>query len=327
MIPSAWRIVFFGTTSFAAAALKALLSGPDLVLSVVTQPDRKKGRGLRIHFPVVKEMILQYGRDGICLFQPGSVKEEVFQREMRRLDPDLFVVAAYGQILPKSLLDIPSHGAINIHASLLPKYRGAAPMAWAILKGEASTGVTIMKMDEGMDTGDILLQEEIPIGEAETAQTLHDKVAPLGARLLLQAMEKMKSGEISARPQDGSRASYAPPLKKEDSRIDWKKEAKEIDRQVRAFNPSPGACTLLEGHLLKVFAGVIREREPEETGERGKDPGGILWVGTDSVEVRTGKGSFLIKEVQLEGKRKMSVRKFLAGHDIPAGTVLGQEIR
>jgi methionyl-tRNA formyltransferase len=224
-------------------------------------------------------------------------------------------VVAYGQILPKSILNIPIHGAINVHASLLPAYRGAAPIAWAILNGEKVTGVTTMIMDEGMDTGDILLQREIPIGGEETCETLRDRLSSSGAPLLLETLAKMKEGAIRPVPQDHSKATFAPPLQKEDGHIDWSKGAKEIDRQIRAFNPWPGAFTKLEDRLLKVYKGEIRERPP--TGKAGA----VLWVGADFIEVETGKGSFLIKEIQLEGRRKMTIREFLSGHPIPVGTV------
>jgi len=225
------------------------------------------------------------------------------------------VVVAYGQILPKSILIIPQHGAVNIHASLLPQYRGAAPIVWAILKGEKVTGVTTMSMDEGMDTGDILLQREIPIEDHDTAETLQQRLASAGAELFMETLEKMKAGKINPILQDHSSATYAPPLKKEDGRIDWRKEAKEIDLQVRAFDPWPGAFTELDGRLLKVYHGEVRKGRP--AGKAGT----VVWVGSDFIEVETGNDSFLIKEVQLEGKRRMSVRDFLAGHPIPVGTV------
>jgi len=313
--PPPWRIIFFGTPSFAVPTLTGLLEGPEEVIAVVTQPDRKKGRGQKVSFSRVKELVSQYRQREVLIFQPEKVREELFQDSLRGLHPDLFIVAAYGQILPKSLLDIPKHGAINVHASLLPKYRGAAPIAWAILKGEKTTGVTIMRMDEGMDTGDILLQKEIFIGDDETAETLHDKLASLGAPLLLEAVAKIKHEGVSPIRQDHSQATFAPSLKKEDGRIDWRREAREIDRQVRAFNPWPGARTLLNEQFLKIFRGEVRE---EKTGD---DAGRVLWVGADFIEVGTGKGSFLIQEVQLEGKRKMTVRELLAGHNIPVATL------
>ncbi len=312
-LPS-WQIVFFGTPSFAVSVLKSLLETADRVVGVVTQPDRKKGRGQKINISPVKELVLQKSESEIYLFQPEQVKEKAFQQDLRGLYADLFVVAAYGQILPKSLLDIPKYGAINVHASLLPKYRGAAPIAWAILKGERKTGATIMKMDEGMDTGDILLQREIPIGPQDTAETLHDKLASLAAELLVETLGKMKGGEISPIHQDSSQATYAPSLEKENGRIDWKEEAQEIDRRVRAFNPWPGAFTQYQGRVFKIFRGEAREGE-------AKDGGRVLWVGRDFIEVGTGKGSFLMREVQLEGKKRMGVRDFLAGHSIPVGIV------
>jgi methionyl-tRNA formyltransferase len=288
------------------------LKGPDEVVGVVTQPDREKGRGRKIVISPVKELALQRG---LALFQPEKVKEEAFQEAAKALHPELFVVVAYGQILPESALYIPRYGAVNVHASLLPRYRGAAPIAWAILRGERVTGVTTMVMDEGMDTGDILLQAEIPIGDEETCEDLHHRLAPLGAQLLSRTIEKMKTGEIRAVPQDHSKATYALPLKKEDGHIDWKKEAREINRQVRAFNPWPGAFTRWGDRLLKIYRGEVRERAPE-----GK-AGAVVWVGSDFIEVATGRQSYLIKEVQLEGRKKMAIREFLSGHSISVGTV------
>ena len=307
-----WRIIFFGTPSFALPTLRTLFEGPDEVIAVVTQPDREKGRGRKVLFSPVKELALQHD---LIPLQPERVKEEAFQEAVRSLQPDLIVVVAYGQILTKSILKIPKYGAVNVHASLLPKYRGAAPIAWAILNGEKVTGVTTMVMDEGMDTGDILLQAEVPIGDDETCEALHDRLASSGARLLLETVEKMKGGNIQPIPQDHSKATYAPPLKKEDGHIDWKKEAMEIDRQIRAFNPWPGAFTKLGDQWLKIYKGEIREKAPI-----GK-AGAVVWVGLDFIEVGTGKDSFRIREVQLEGRRRMTIREFLSGHPIPMGTV------
>jgi len=282
------------------------------VVGVVTQPDREKGRGRKIVFSPTKELAL---RHGLNLLQPEKAKEETFQKALNGLQPDLCVVVAYGQILPESILKMPKYGAVNVHASLLPKYRGAAPIARAVLNGDKVTGVTTMVMDEGMDTGDILLQSEVPIGTEDTCQTLHDRLADLGAGLLLETVEKMKSGSIRPVPQDHSEATYAPPLKKEDGRIDWKKAPEEIDRQVRAFNPWPGAFTSLGDRLLRIYKGAARERVL--TGKAGT----VVWVGSDFIEVEAGKDAYLIKEVQLEGRKRMSIREFLSGHPIPVGTV------
>jgi methionyl-tRNA formyltransferase len=246
------------------------------VVGVVTQPDREKGRGRKVIFSAVKDLALQHG---YIPLQPERAKEEPFHEAVRSLQPDLIVVVAYGQILPKSILNIPRYGAVNVHASLLPKYRGSAPIAWAILNGEKMTGVTTMVMDEGMDTGDILLQRETPMGEEETCEMLQDRLASSGAQLLKETLEKIKAGNVRPIPQDHSKATYAPLLKKEDGRINWEKGAREIDRQVRAFNPWPGAFTTLGDQLLKIYKGEIRERTP--TGR----PGAVVWIGSDFIEV------------------------------------------
>jgi methionyl-tRNA formyltransferase len=314
LIDPSWRIIFFGTPPFAIPALKGLLSGTDQVIAVVTQPDREKGRGRKVVTSPVKELAL---KEGLSIFQPEKAKEKSFQEELRGLQPDLILVVAYGQILPLSILRIPRYGAINVHASLLPKYRGAAPIAWAVLNGEEVTGVTLMMMDEGMDTGNILLQRSVPISKDETSDTLHARLASLGAQLLLETLEKLKGGNLRPIPQDHSKATYAPPLKKMDGRIDWRKEATEIDRQVRGFNPWPGAFTEWEGGFLKIYKGEVRE------GASAAKPGAVVWVGSDFIEVATGKGSFLIREAQREGKKRMSIRDFLLGHPISVGAVLG----
>ena len=312
MSNSSWRIIFFGTPSFALPPLETLIQGPDEVVAVVTQPDREKGRGRRVVASPVKEVALQ---KGLSILQPEKAKEVSFQEELKGFGADLFVVAAYGQLLPKTVLSLPKYGAINIHASLLPKYRGSAPIAWAILKGEKKTGITTMLMDEGMDTGDILLQSDIPIHENETTETLQGRLASLGAQLLSETLEKMKKGEIRPAPQDHSKATYAPMLKKEDGQIDWEKGAEEIDRQVRAFHPWPGAYTKVQSRILKIYKGEVRKGKA--TGKVGT----ALWVGTDFIEIETGKDSYLLKEVQPEGKKRMSVRDFLAGHPVQVGTV------
>jgi methionyl-tRNA formyltransferase len=306
-----WKIIFFGTPSFALPALKGLLEGPDPVVAVVTQPDRRKGRGQKVIPTPVKELALQHG---LTVLQPERVKEETFLERIKNIYPDLFVVVAYGQIFPKSLLVLPKHGAVNVHGSLLPKYRGAAPIPWAILEGEEVTGVTTMMMDEGMDTGGMLLQAKIPIGERETGESLHDRMALSGALLLTETVQGMKTGTIHPTPQDPTLATYAPSIKKEDGTIDWKREAREIDRQVRALNPWPGAFTRWDGKFLKIYKGEVRKERP-----RGK-AGTVAWVGADFIEVETGKDSFLIQEVQLEGGKKMDARNFLSGHPIPVGT-------
>ena len=307
---SPWKIVFFGTPPFALPTLKILIEGPDPVAAVVTQPDRRKGRGQKVTPTPVKELAL---RHGLTVLQPEEVKEETFLRHIATLAPDLFVVVAYGEILPKALLAIPKYGSVNVHASLLPKYRGAAPMPWAILKGEEVTGVTTMMMDEGMDTGDILLQTKVSIAQRETGASLYERLSLLGAPLLKETLEGMKAGTIRPTPQDPTLASYAPSIKKEDGWIDWTNEAQEIDRQVRALYPWPGAFTRWEGRFLKIYKGEVREETP-----KGK-VGAVSWVGSDFIGVETGKHSFLIQEVQLEGGKRMGARDFLSGHPISVG--------
>jgi methionyl-tRNA formyltransferase len=308
-----WRIIFFGTPDFSVPTLKTLLQGPDQVVAVVTQPDRRKGRGQKVFPSPVKEVASERS---IQVFQPERVREEVFQEQLRELLPDLLVVVAYGQILPKRLLEIPKQGSVNVHASLLPRYRGAAPIAWAILRGEEVTGVTTMMMDVGMDTGDILLQTETPVGEKETFETLHDRLALLGACLLSETVAGLKTRSVLPKPQDHSKATDAPILKKEDGHIDWNKGAVDIDRLVRAFNPWPGAFSLWEGRLLRIYGGEIRRGNPE-----GK-PGTVVWVGSEFIEVKAGRDTFLIREVQLEGGKRMNTRDFLLGHPVSAGTLL-----
>ncbi len=307
-----WRIVFFGTPAFAVPSLERLLQGPDEVIAVVTQPDRERGRGQKKSPSPVKELALKHG---ITFYQPEKVKAASFLADIEALAPDLIVVVAFGQILPKALLEIPKVGAINVHGSLLPEYRGAAPIAWAILKGEKKTGITTMLMDEGMDTGDILMQAELPIESEDTGETVQEKLAALGGRLLMETIEGMKAGSIFPIPQDHSKATYAPPLKKEDGWIDWKRSADEINLKIRAFNPWPGAFTRWEKGLLKILKAEVRQ------GTSPAEAGSILWIGSDFIEVGTGEGSLLIREIQPEGKRRMSVRDFLSGHRVTVGTV------
>jgi methionyl-tRNA formyltransferase len=312
LITSHWRIVFFGTPSFSIPSLERLFQGPDEVMAVVTQPDRERGRGRKKTPSPVKEFALKHG---IALHQPEKVKEDFFLEAMKCLGPDLFVVVAFGQILPKPLLEIPRFGAVNVHASLLPRYRGAAPIAWAILRGEKKTGITTMLMDEGMDTGDTLMQAEIPIEKEDTGETLQEKLSFRGGELLMETVEKMKAGIIFPLPQDHSKATYAPPLKKEDGRIDWKRPTDQINLQIRAFNPWPVAFTGWNDRLLKIYRGEVR------MGVSRGGEGSVVWVGSDFIEVQTGNGSLLIREVQPEGKRRMSVRDFLSGHHLPVATV------
>lgn len=311
---SPYRIIFMGTPEFAVPTLKALHDNRHHVLAVATQPDRPKGRGRRMVASPVKEVAMGYGYP---VWQPAKVKEAWFLEKIIALAPDVFVVVAYGHILPPSALALPRLGAINIHASLLPAYRGAAPVQWAIINGDEETGVTTMWMDEGMDTGDILLTAKAPIRSEDTAQTLHNRLAPLGAELLIETLDQLASGRLVGIPQDKSKATYAPFLKKEDGRIDWSKEAKSLDAFVRGMNPWPGAFTFLLGKRLKIF-----RAKPLQQGAR-EEPGTVLQGFPGDLNVATGRGILSLKEVQLESGKRLGVEEFLRGCPVPPGTILG----
>jgi methionyl-tRNA formyltransferase len=311
---SPYCIVFMGTPEFAVPTLKALHDNHHHVLAVATQPDRPKGRGRRMVAPPVKEVATGYGYP---VLQPAKVKEVWFLEKLNALNPDLFVVVAYGHILPGSVLAIPRLGAINIHASLLPAYRGPAPIQWAIINGDQETGVTTMWMDEGMDTGDILLTAKVPIGPEDTAQTLHKRLAHVGAQRLIDTLDQLKSGHLVGAPQDQSKATYAPFLKKEDGRIDWSKEAKSLDAFVRGMSPWPGVFTLLSGKRLKIYrAKPLQQRA-------GEKPGTVLPGFPGDLNVATGRGILALKEVQLESGKRLGIEAFLRGFPVPPGTILG----
>lgn len=310
----AFRIVFMGTPAFSVPTLKALHENHYNVLAVVTNPDRPKGRGRRLVTSPVKKAAEDLG---LPVLQPGSVKEPRFVERLQRLMPDLLLVVAYGQILTGDVLTIPRLGAINIHASLLPRYRGAAPIQWAIINGDKHTGVTTMWMDEGMDTGDILLSESVDIGPQDTAAMLHDRLASKGAALLVSTLKKLESGDLVGIPQDDSKATYAPMLKKEDGRMDWTKDAASLDAFVRGMNPWPGAFTLLAGRRLKVFRAKNVDRKI------GQDPGTVLEGFPGDLNVATGNGVLSLQEVQFESGKRLAVADVLRGCPIPAGTVLG----
>jgi methionyl-tRNA formyltransferase len=310
------RIVFMGTPEFAVPTLRALLAGEDQVVGVVTRPDHPAGRGLALHPPPVKELALTYG---LPVLQPQSLKDSETLEQLRGWQADLIVVAAYGKILPKTILSLPLYGCINVHASLLPQYRGAAPIQWAILRGEKVTGITIMQMNERMDAGEILLQKTIPIAWDDTGKTLHDKLAPLGAQMLVEAITLLKKGDLYPIPQKEEEATLAPMIKKEDGRIDWTKGAEELERVVRAFNPWPSAYTSLAGKLLKVFRARVIEEEPPPSAL----PATVIRSTPYELVVLTGKRLLALEEVQLEGKKRLPVDEFLKGFAIKEGTVLG----
>lgn len=306
-----------GTPELAAASLRTLLACAEFqVIAAVTQPDQPKGRGLKLQASPVKELAL---KNGLPVLQPRRAREEGFIRELSALNPELIAVAAYGQILPQPILDLPRFGCLNVHTSLLPKYRGAAPIQHAILNGDDETGVTIMKMDAGLDTGGILTQDATAINTADTAQTLHDRLAAIGAELLVRTIPDFVSGRIQPRPQPAEGVTHAPKIKKHDGEIDWKLPARQVHNRVRAMVPWPGAFTHLPGqpapHLLKIWETQVTESPGE--------PGEVLQADKSGILVGCGAGALRILVLQKEGGRRMSAAEFLAGHPLRPGQRLG----
>ncbi len=309
-----YRIIFMGTPEFAVPSLRALLNSPDQVVAVVTQPDRPRGRGRKLTPPPIKTIALEAG---IPVLQPPSVRTEAFLKELRSYDPDLIAVTAFGRILPRALLHLPPLGVINVHGSRLPRYRGAAPIQWAILNGDDSTGVTIMQMDEGLDTGDILLTRELPITPEDTAASLAVRMAELGGKALSEALALLHRGKLGPIPQNEEQATAAPPLTKEQGLIDWNLPAEVIGCQVRGLDPWPTAYTYLDGKRLRLFGPSII------AGESTEPPGAIISCDRHGLLIATGQDQLLIREVQLEGAKRVTADAFLRGHKLPPGTVLG----
>lgn len=311
------RIIFMGTPDFSVPTLEALVASGHEVVAVVTQPDKPKGRGKEIHMSPVKECALQHN---IPVYQPVRARDEAFVEEMRALNPDAMVVIAFGQILPKSLLDLPKYGCVNIHASLLPKYRGAAPIQWAVIDGEKESGVTIMQMDEGLDTGDMLAKAIVPLDGKETGGSLFDKLSEAGGRLCVETLAKLEKGEITPEKQGESPTAYASMLDKKMGNIDWNKSAVVIERLVRGLNPWPSAYTHLDGKTLKIWACDVLPQSASK-GESGE----ILEVTKDAIHVQTGDGILVLREIQLAGKARMDAGAFLRGYKVVPGTVLSAE--
>ena len=307
-----WRIVFMGTPAFACPSLAALLAGPDRVVGVVCQPDRPRGRGLALGPPAVKTLALAHG---LPVLQPEKVRTPDLLDRLRELAPDLIVVAAYGRILPRTILELPPRGCINVHASILPRHRGAAPIQHAILAGDAETGVTIMAMSEEMDAGDVLLVRGTRIEADDTAGSLGERLAQMGASALGDAIAGMKDGSMRPVPQPSEGVTFAPRIEREHTRLDWTRPAAVLARTVRAFAPEPSAFTTVEGATLKVLAAAAREG----TGM----PGTVLEAGPRGLVVATGGDALALLEVQLQGKRRMAVGAFLAGHRLSPGARLG----
>jgi methionyl-tRNA formyltransferase len=309
------RLVFMGTPEFAVPSLQRLMDRGESLAAVVTQPDRPKGRGQKLTPPPVK---IVAEANGIPVLQPMKVRAPEFIETMRGLNPDLILVTAFGQILPKALLEIPRFGCINIHASLLPRYRGAAPINWCIVNGETETGVTIMQMDEGLDTGDMLLRKSVAIGAEEDAQSLHDRLSVVGAEALAEALDLLVAGRLIGEKQDDTQSNYAPMLKKEDGLIDWSRDARVIRDLVRGLTPWPGAFTYLADKTLKIYRCRV-------AGGDGR-PGTVLQADRSGFVIACGEGGLLVDELQLEGKKRLSTKDFLAGYNIKTGTVLGNRL-
>jgi len=312
MTPS-FRIVFMGTPEFAVPALKGLRRSGHRVLQVVTQPDRPRGRGKTVVFPPVKAAALDLG----CpIIQPQSVRTPDFYEAMTALDPDLLVVVAYGHVLPQRILAIPKLGAINIHASLLPRYRGPAPIQWAVINREIETGVTLMLMDEGLDTGDILSSASIPVLSDDTSGSLHDRLALLGADLLIQTLNYYEVHRKNATPQVHAQASYAPLLRKEDGHLDWRQPANVLEARIRGLTPWPGAFCFHNGKRIKIYRASPK---PVATIE---PPGTVLKGFSNELTVATGSHALIIQELQGDSGKRLPVQDFLRGHPILPGTVL-----
>ena len=311
------RIVFMGTPEFAVPSLEALLRSDDQVVGVVSQPDRPKGRGHQLVAPPVK---LVAERAGIPILQPLKIRTPEFLQALSAWQPDLIAVAAYGRILHTPILRLPPMGCVNVHGSLLPKYRGAAPVQWAVINGETETGITTMLMDEGMDTGPMLLQEKLEISPDDTAGTLAPRLAELGGRLLVDTITQLKAGTLIAKMQDNGRATLAPLLKKEDGLIDWKMSATSLANRVRGLSPWPGAYTFFGEDRWNIWKAV------SNVGATTDTPGTIVAVNKQAIVVATGDGLLEIREIQTANSKRMSVGQFLAGHRVMAGEQLGSSV-
>ncbi|HYM88605.1 MAG TPA: methionyl-tRNA formyltransferase [Nitrospiraceae bacterium] len=309
------RLVFMGTPNFSAVSLEALLRSDDSVVGVVTQPDRPKGRG-QILTPSPVKLLAQ--REQIPLLQPHKMKDPEFLHALAGWNPDLIAVAAFGRILPPAILSLPPRGCINVHGSLLPKYRGAGPIQWAIINGESETGITTMLMDEGMDTGAMLLQEAVPITLDDTGGTLSSRLAEIGGRLLVETIARLKAGTLVPRPQDASGAILAPLLKKEDGVIDWALPATALANRVRGLSPWPGAYTSVAGGDRWTIWRALALPGPVT-----KLPGMIVAVTHEAIHVATGDGILAVMELQPANSRRMAVSQYLAGHPLAVGVQLG----
>ena len=309
------RVIFMGTPDFSVGTLEALIQAGHEVVLAVTQPDRPRGRGGKVQYTPVKEKALEHG---IPVFQPVKVREKSCVEELARYGADVMVVIAFGQILPKEILELTPYGCINVHASLLPKYRGAAPIQWSIIDGETVTGVTTMQMDEGLDTGDMLLKAEVPIEADETGGSLHDKLAAAGAELCVETLKALEEKTVTPEKQGETPTKYARMLDKELGKIDWTKDAASIERLVRGLNPWPSAYTSWEGKIMKIWSAEVVDRE-------SKAPcGTVAEVTKTDFSVQTGKGLLKVTELQIPGKKRMAADAFLRGYKMETGTLLAE---
>lgn len=311
------KIVFMGTPDFAAAALKSLIDAGHEIVLVVTQPDKPKGRSGQLQTSPVKDVAVDAG---IPVFQPAKIRLPEEVAELKRYDADVFIVAAFGQILSQEILDMPKYGCLNIHASLLPKYRGAAPIQYVIVNGEEKTGITIQQMNAGIDTGDILYTVETDIAEDETFETLHDRLTELGARAITDMLPLLEQGKIVPVPQNDADSCYVKMIRKEQGHIDFSQSAITIERLVRGLNPWPSAFTFCNGKQMKVWVAKAIE---DGSSAAAEECGTVVAVAKDSIDVQTSSGVLRIYELQLEGKKRMTTQAFLLGMKLPVGTKLG----
>lgn len=310
------KVIFMGTPDFSVGTFNALLEAGHEIVLAVTQPDKPKGRGNSMKFPPVKETALLHG---IEVYQPRKIREPECIAYLEKYQADIIVVVAFGQILPKEILEMPKYGCVNVHASLLPKYRGAAPIQWAVINGEKVSGVTTMRMDQGLDTGDIIMKQEVALTEEETGGSLFERLSKTGAELLIRTLQAIEEGSAVYTPQDHQAATHTTMIKKQLGEIDWNKSALEIERLIRGLNPWPSAYTHLHGKTLKIWRATVAQSQTE------REIGTVAAVLKNCLAVQTAKGLLLLEEVQLEGKKRMTTDAFLRGFPIDVGTKLGKE--
>lgn len=308
------RVIFMGTPEFSVGTLEALVAAGHEVVLAVTQPDKPKGRGKEMQFTPVK---IAAEKHGIPVYQPKRIRNAECIEELKKYEADIMVVIAFGQILPKEILELTPYGCVNVHASLLPKYRGAAPIQWAVINGETVSGVTTMQMDEGLDTGDMLLKTEVALEPKETGESLHDKLAAAGAALCVETLKGLEEHTIVPEKQGDSPTAYAKMLDKKMGEIDWTQDAKAIEQLIRGLNSWPSAYTQWDGKVMKIWAADVTDTAS------GKEPGTVVKVTKEGFEVQTGKGSLLVQELQIPGKKRMDSASFMRGYQIAEGMMLG----